>query len=61
MLKESIWLLKTRFLSGNKLKGSVPDSFLETDKNMYVSQMYHWFQFFQFGYSVQLLCSLVKI
>ncbi|KAG6755009.1 hypothetical protein POTOM_040822 [Populus tomentosa] len=49
---------KLMFLSGNKLNGSVPDSFLKTDKNMYVSQM---FQFFQFGYSVQLLCSLVKI
>jgi len=61
MLKESIWLLKTRFLSGNKLTGSVPDSFLKTGKDMYVSEMYHWFQLFQFGYSVQLLRSLVKI
>ncbi|KAG6756169.1 hypothetical protein POTOM_039594 [Populus tomentosa] len=35
---------KTRefmFLSGNKLNGSVPDSFFKTDKKMYVSEMYH--------------------
>jgi hypothetical protein len=41
MLKESIWLLKTRFLSGNKLKGSVPDSFINSGDKMYVSEMYH--------------------
>jgi hypothetical protein len=61
MLKESIWLLKTRFFSGNKLTGSVPDSFINSGNKMYVSEMYHRFQLFQFRYSVQLLCFLVKI